>query len=160
MTHDPTHGEPFDWQPDNDNTPGDTPLSPSTIFSVASPNAGKGELEQRAVRLVTTALEAHDAADVYLALKQIEHVVKTALDTAKRPAFDGFGRHLTGGTSGEYLGNKIAISYPVVTTYSPAVAALKAQHKLELEALQAKERAEGLTSEESGAGRITVTLKG
>jgi hypothetical protein len=67
---------------------------------------------------------------------------------------------LTGGTSGEYLGNKIAISYPVVTTYSPAVAALKAQHKLELEALQAKERAEGLTSEESGAGRITVTLKG
>lgn len=164
MTHNPTHGEPGDWQPSDDDTPGAHPptdglLLPHTVFSLANPHVGKSDLEQRATQLAMTALDTHDAADVYLALKQAEHVVKTALEAVKPHAFDGYGRHLSGGTSGDYIGNRVAISYPIEVTYTEAVAAMMAQHKKELDALKAKERAEGLTTEASGKGRITITLK-
>jgi hypothetical protein len=124
-----------------------------------SGSCGKVECESAIANTVNYLLERESAATTYIRLKQLEYAVSAALSNLKEDAFNSVGESLGGLASGELDGHVVSISYPKVTTYSPAVAALKEQQAKTLKALQAVEIAEGLATVELGKGVLTVKLR-
>ena len=103
--------------------------------------------------------QIHGDPDTYVFLKQLEYAVKTGLETLNGPAFEKVCSDFRGEMKGTVLGHDVKLTWPEKWEYSPAVKALKDQQKLDLEALQAQEKAQGLAHKESGKGIITVTIR-
>jgi hypothetical protein len=117
------------------------------------------EIERAADDFLNTALEIHEASDLYVYVKQMEAAVEALKDRLIDPAFNSIGNRFGGSNTGEILGHKVALSWPEKWVYPKEVNALVDQQKLDLKAAQAKAQADGTAKKETQKGRITVTIK-
>lgn len=119
----------------------------------------KREIDFEVDRWLESVTNLHSDSDTFVFLKQMEQAVKTGIEKMKERAFNAFSNGFRGEMKGVVLGHEVKLTYPEIWVYSPAVKALQDQQKLELEALQAEEKAKGLANKEPQLGRITVTLR-
>lgn len=118
----------------------------------------KVNIEQSAVGAALKLVEEQGAQDVYLKLKRMEAALKAAIAAVNPIAFESFGQSFQGETSGSVEGARVSISYPEKWEYGAEVAEVEARHKLEMEAVKAKERADGTAKKIPGRGVLTITL--
>lgn len=130
-------------------------------YEIESPicTMGKAKIEEAVRKFIETNLENTDSGTLYLHLKQLEYAIKTGIEQLKEQAFNSFGEHLSGASSGKLFGHDVAIAYPNEWHYSAAVEELKERQKKELAGLQEKEREIGIARQVQGKGRITITLR-
>lgn len=133
---------------------------PEQSLALPLVSLSKREIDERAEFFVNDQLEVTDAGTLYVYVKQMEELVDVLKAKLQSSAFDSIGVQLGGEHAGKFLGHDVKISYRKDWLYSRAVADLKSQQKLQMEALQAKEKAEGIaTLPDDGKGILTVTLR-
>jgi hypothetical protein len=119
----------------------------------------KRDIDERAEFWLNDQLEISDAGTVWVYVKQMEELCETLKGKLSAAAFDSIGQQLGGQNAGKFLGHDVKITYRKDWLYSRAVSDLKAKQKLDMEALQSKEKAEGIATQSDGKGILSVTLR-
>jgi len=120
----------------------------------------KQEIDLRTEDFLNSALENHTPDELYVFSKQLETAADYIIGKLKVVAFEAIANRFVGAMTGSILGHGVRLSYPERWKFSGAVDDLVKQQKLELDALKAKEKADGLAHKEPGSGIITVTIRG
>lgn len=121
-------------------------------------SASKTEIEERVKEFLEAFQDKVDSGTIFVALKQLEFAVETALNQLKDDAFMSLGSKFQGLSSGSLLDHKVSICYPSEWIFSPKVETLKEAQKKELKEQMEIEKMTGIARKAQGKGRITVTL--
>ena len=118
----------------------------------------KQEIEDRTKIWLVEKLSQYETPEMYVHLKQMEEAIKKAIEIIKEQAFNATATRYRGVNGGEVLGHKVKLTWPEKYEYSVAVKRLELQQKLEMDALKAQERADGIATKHPTKGVISVTI--
>lgn len=138
--------------------PDEMPEQPQGEVIIPLKSMSKTEIEHSVRNWLQMVIVSNDPPEAYVHLKQMEEAVKKGIEILKEQAFNATGDRFRGQMSGTILGHQVKLSYPEKWQYSVAVKRLELQQKLVMDALKAKERAEGIATKEPGKGIIAITL--
>lgn len=133
-------------------------VAPDRALTIPTASLTLAEIQGRVDTFLLDALEVVPAPELYVYLKQLEAAIDIARKVLAARATQEVGERFAGVTQGTVLGHKVQLTSRSKWVYAQAHADMKEQHKLELEAEEARQRAAGLARQEPGGTELRITI--